>query len=160
MNIEAGVPLSQHFSIHAQARINPWLFGLKEGQARYDDIMDLETAGFLKKKTEVSLSFRYWQWYVFSGLWMRGKVQFSSYDRGGRFLGVERRIGDAVGAGIGVGYTYMLSSNWNIELGVGVWGGMVSEATRENVLTPKTPDAAWRPFFLLDDVALSFVYVF
>lgn len=160
MNVEAGLPFSKHFSVHAQIKVNPWVWGIKEGKAAYEDIVDLETAGFLKKKTQVGLSLRYWPWYVFSGFWVKAKAQFSSYDRGGKFLGQQRCIGDAVGLGLGAGYTYMLSHNWNIEFGAGAWGGMVSESVRENVVTPRGPDPAWRGFFLLDEVVVAFVYVF
>jgi len=160
MNVELGIPLAQHFSVHAQTRINPWVFGIKEGEASYDDIVDLEKAGFLKKKTQVGLSARYWPWYVFSGFWVKGKLQFSSYDRGGKFLGAERKIGDAFGGGLGVGYTFMLSTNWNIEAGAGFWGGMTHESVRENVVTPKAPDAVWKRFIALDEIVVAFVYVF
>ena len=160
MNIEAGLPLSKHFSVHAQARVNPWVFGLKEGDASYDDIVDLDKAGFLIKKTQVGLSVRWWPWYVFSGFWMRLKAQYCSYDVGGKFLGQERRIGDGVGAGIGLGYTLMLSRNWNLDFGIGGWGGMTYESVRENVVTPKAPDPEWKKFIFVDDVIVAFVYVF
>ena len=160
MNIEAGLPVARHFSVHAGARINPWVFGLQQGEASYDDIVDLDKAGFLKKKTQVALSVRWWPWYVLSGWWFRAKVGFLSYDWGGKFLGQERRIGDAFGAGLGLGYTLMLSSNWNMEFGFGGWAGMVSESVRENVVTPKGPDPSWSRFLWIDDIVISFVYVF
>lgn len=160
MNVEAGIPLAKHFSVHAQVRVNPWVWGLKEGEASYDDIVDLEKAGFLKKKTQVGLSVRYWPWYVFSGIWVRAKGQFCSYDRGGKFLGEERRIGDAFGVGLGAGYTLMLSRNWNLDFGAGVWAGMTNESVRVNVVTPKNPEPEWKKFVWLDDIVVAFVYVF
>lgn len=160
MNVEAGIPVAKHFSIHAQVRVNPWVWGLKEGEASYDDIVDLETAGFLKKKTAIGVSARWWPWYVFSGFWVRAKAQYCSYDWGGKFLGQERRIGDAFGAGLGAGYTLMLSRNWNVEFGVGAWMGMTSESVRENVVTPKNPDPEWKRFIWPDDIVVAFVYVF
>ena len=160
MNVEAGLPLSKHFSLHAQARVNPWQFGLKEGDASYEDIVDIDKAGFIKKKTAIGASVRYWPWYVFSGFWVKGKVQFCAYDKGGKFLGQERRIGDAIGGGIGLGYTWMLNANWNIEVGVTGWAGMTSEAIRENIITPKVTDPEWKKFIQLDEVIVAFVYVF
>lgn len=160
MNIEAGLPLARHLSVHAGVRVNPWQFGIKAGDASYAEVMDLEKAGFFLKKTQVGLSLRWWPWHVFSGWWFRAKAQYSSYDRGGKFLGQERYMGDAVGGGLALGYTWMLSSSWNLELGVGGWAGMTRESVRENIVTPTPTPYVWKPFVLPDDLVIAFVYIF
>jgi len=160
MNVEAGLPLSKHFSVHGGVRVNPWLFGeTGDMDEKYGVPIEDGRKIFCNKKTSVGLSIRWWPWYVFSGWWMRLKAQYSSYDRGG-LVHKTRTIGDAVGLSLGLGYTFMLSSNWNMEIGVAGWGGYTSERYKESMMTPIITEPVWKTFILPDEVSISFAYVF
>ena len=160
MNVEAGMPVSKHFSLHGSIRVNPWLFGQTgDMDEKYGVPIDDGRLIFCNKKTSAGLSLRLWPWYVFSGWWFRAKLQYSSYDRGG-LLHKTRTLGDAVGLSLGFGYTFMLSSNWNMEIGVSGWGGYTSERYKESMMTPIITEPVWKPFILPDEVAISFAHVF
>lgn len=160
MNIEAGLPIAKHLSIHAGARVNPWLFGeTGDMDEKYGVPIEDGRRIFCNKKTSVGLSLRWWPWYVFSGWWFRAKAQYSSYDRGGLFHKT-RTLGDAVGLSLGLGYTFFLSHNWNMEIGAAGWGGYTSERYKESMMTPIISEPVWKPFILPDELLLSFVYVF
>lgn len=160
MNIEAGLVAGRHISIHAGARINPWLFGdTADMDEKYGVPIEDGRKIFCNKKTSVGLAMRYWPWHVFSGWWMRAKAQFSSYDRGGVFHQT-RTIGDAFGLALGIGYSWMLTANWNLEVGLSGWGGYTRESYKESMMTPIISDPVWKPFILPDEVVISFAYVF
>lgn len=158
MNLEAGTPLSQHWSIHSEVRINPWKFGAFDSEARYEDILENKKA-FLDGKTAINFSVRWWSWHVYSGWWVRGKLQYMSYDRGG-LVHEERTVGDAFGLGIGGGYSWMLSEHWNVEAGFSVWGGYTSEFQYPTVNDPHRSDTYGKGFFLPDQVLMSVAYIF
>lgn len=160
MNVEVGLPVAKHFSLHAQARVNPWVFGdTGDMDEKYGIPIEDGRRIFCNKKSAVGVAVRYWPWYVFSGWWFRAKAQFSSYDRGG-LIHKTRTIGDAVGLSLGVGYSFMLFANWNFEIGISGWGGMTRESYKESMMTPIISDPVWKPFILPDEVVASFVYVF
>lgn len=160
MNIEAGLVLTRHFSAHLDTRINPWLFGeTGDMDEKYGIPIEDGRKIFCNKKTSVGLALRWWPWHVFSGWWFRAKAQFSSYDRGG-LIHKTRTIGDAVGLALGFGYSFMLSPNWNFEIGLSGWGGMTRESYKESMMTPIISEPVWKPFILPDEVVVSFAYVF
>lgn len=160
MNVEVGLPVAKHFSIHAQARVNPWIFGeTGDMDEKYGIPIEDGRRIFCNKKSAVGVALRYWPWHVFSGWWFRAKAQFSSYDRGG-LIHMTRTIGDAIGFAVGFGYSFMLSPNWNFEIGLSGWGGMTRESYKESMMTPIISDPVWKPFILPDEVVVSFAYVF
>lgn len=159
MNVELGYAFSQHFSGHVGIRINPWSFGVNDPDDRYEDITDMTKKRFQNQQETVSLSVRWWPWHIFSGWWVRGVAQYSHYDRGGIFR-KQRYVGDAFGAGIGVGYTVMLSENWNLDFGVSGWAGSTNEAVHESLVNVSHVEPERRFFILPDEVNICIVYVF
>ena len=159
VNAQAGVSLGRHVSLHAAARYNPWRFSHGEDGARFQNCA--RTA---------ALSMRWWPWNVYSSWWAGARLQMEEYNRGGLF-GVQRtEEGLACGAGIGAGYSRMLTGHLNLDMGLGLWGGrtrytlyrcprcgriLSDERTGESV-----KDA--RRWFLLpsSDVQVSLIYVF
>ena len=111
MNIDAGVAVAQQWSIHAGAELNPWTWAKdnpdKQLQAR-------------------QMSFwggaRFWPWHVYSGWWAGIDGRYSVYNEGGIFRR-ETEEGTAYGGGIYGGYSIMLNAYWNLDIGVGAWGG-------------------------------------
>lgn len=148
-NLEAGVSLHQHFSVHAGAKYNPWSFKTHNlGLALYN------------KQTTAYAGFRYWPWYVLSGWWVGAQAQYTDYAE----TGVWRHAldtGKAIGGGVSFGYTLMLHENLNLEFGAGVWAGRRFEHTL--YCCPdcmKVRESGPGNFVALNDISISFMYVF
>ena len=149
VNLEAGVSLHQHFSVHAGAKYNPWSFKTHNlGLALYN------------KQTTAYAGFRYWPWYVLSGWWVGAQAQYTDYAE----TGVWRHAldtGKAIGGGVSFGYTLMLHENLNLEFGAGVWAGRRFEHTL--YCCPdcmKVRESGPGNFVALNDISISFMYVF
>ena len=149
VNLEAGVSLHQHFSVHAGAKYNPWNFKTHNlGLALYN------------KQTTAYAGFRYWPWYVLSGWWVGAQAQYTDYAE----TGVWRHAldtGKAIGGGVSFGYTLMLHENLNLEFGAGVWAGRRFEHTL--YCCPdcmKVRESGPGNFVALNDISISFMYVF
>ena len=111
INLEASAAVSQKYSIHVGAELNPWTFRAgdpdKQLQMRHNSYWG---------------GLRIWPWHVYSGWWMGADLRYSVYNGGG-ILKRECEEGDAYGAGLWGGYSIMLSEMWNLDLGMGFWGG-------------------------------------
>ena len=149
VNLEAGVSLHQHFSVHAGAKYNPWNFKTHNlGLALYN------------KQTTAYAGFRYWPWYVLSGWWVGAQAQYTDYAE----TGVWRHAldtGKAIGGGVSFGYTLMLHENLNLEFGAGVWAGRRFEHTL--YCCPdcmKVRESGPGNFVALNDISISLMYVF
>lgn len=149
VNLETGVSLHQHFSVHAGAKYNPWNFKTHNlGLALYN------------KQTTAYAGFRYWPWYVLSGWWIGAQAQYTDYAE----TGVWRHAldtGKAMGGGVSFGYTLMLHENLNLEFGAGVWAGRRFEHTL--YCCPdcmKVRENGPGNFVALNDISISLMYVF
>lgn len=149
VNLEAGVSLHQHFSVHAGAKYNLWNFKTHNlGLALYN------------KQTTAYAGFRYWPWYVLSGWWVGAQAQYTDYAE----TGVWRHAldtGKAIGGGVSFGYTLMLHENLNLEFGAGVWAGRRFEHTL--YCCPdcmKVRESGPGNFVALNDISISLMYVF
>lgn len=110
VNGQASLALSQKFSIEAGARFNDW------------KSISVANRDFKNNKQAYYTGFRFWPWHVYSGWWFQTKAQYMEYSSGG-ILSQHLQEGDAYGGGLSFGYTYMLTSTFNIEFGAGLWGG-------------------------------------
>lgn len=111
-NLQAGVSLSRHLSLHAGARYNNWNFGSVE-----------KGNPFQNRARSASLGLRWWPWNVSSSWWFGAKAQVEEYNRGGLFRKMKTEEGLAVGLGVGAGYSWLISDHWNLDLGLGFWTG-------------------------------------
>ena len=68
--------------------------------------------------------------------------------------------GDRAGAGLYAGYTHMLSPHWNIEFGLGMWGGISWYRKYSCPSCGLTVDNGREWFARPDDLLVSLVYVF
>lgn len=158
-NVEASVAVSQHFSVHAGARINNWTYRKGDPMARLDDPTGEEEKQFENRKQAYNVGLRYWPWHIYSGWWGYVRAQYMEYNRGG-LIRQTAEEGDAVGLGIGAGYTYMLTKNWNIEFGAGTWTGESWYTTYRCTNCGQKMEEGKKFFILPDDVFVSFIYVF
>lgn len=148
-NIEMGVGVSQHFSIQASARYNPWEFTAKKSQIPVRN-----------NQLTVSAGGRYWPWYVFSGWWIGFKAQYSDYTKTGIWRPALEE-GVKLGGGLSFGYTWMVHKKFNIEFGAGMWGGY---QTKYNLyccsLMDSLRETGPRGFVDVDSFSVSLMYVF
>ena len=111
-NIQAGISFSRHFTLHAGARYNNWDFGsVEKGNA------------FQNRARTAMLGLRYWPWNVYSSWWCGVRAQVEEYNRGGMFGKMKTEEGTAAGLGVAFGYSRMITDHWNIDFGLGIWGG-------------------------------------
>lgn len=111
-NIQAGISFSRHFTLHAGGRYNNWDFGSVE-----------RGNPFQNRARTASLGVRYWPWNVYSSWWCGMRAQVEEYNRGGMLKKMETEEGIAAGIGLAFGYSRMITDHWNIDFGLGMWGG-------------------------------------
>lgn len=136
INAEGALSIQRHVSLHAGAAVNPW------------ELTSPTSIRIRNRQYGGYLGVRYWPWHVYSEWWVGAKLQYKNFDQIG-LTSANATKGNAFGPGISGGYTLMLSQNVNLELGLGIWGGG---------LLPKGEDM--RAFVMLDNILVSFVYIF
>lgn len=103
---------------------------------------------------------RWWPWYVFSGWWISGKAQYSKFSDTGLWR-YALNEGTAVGLVLSAGYTLMVSKRVNLEFGIGGWGGRNLKHTLYHCpLCMEIRESGPRNFISIDDVSVSFMYMF
>lgn len=158
LNAQAGLSVSRHITLHAGVRYNNWNFGSADkGNA------------FQNRARTAQLGVRYWPWNVYSSWWFAARLQCEEYNRGGLFGHNKTEEGLATGAGIGAGYSRMLSDHWNLDLGLGLWWGKTRytqyrcpRCGRTLIFDDGTPVRNARKWFILpsDDVRVGLTYIF
>ena len=148
LNIEASYSLSQHWSLTACARYNPFTF--RKGEADRQ---------FQYRQQSYAFGARFWPWHTFSGWWLASKLRYQEYNHGGIFSR-DAEEGDRGGIGLSAGYTYMISRNLNVEFGLGAWSGMSWYRRYSCPVCGLTVEKGRKWFLLPDDVMISLAYVF
>ena len=144
---EASVSVSRHVTVNASARLNPWTFSEGEDGQRQ------------RRHQTYAAGMRWWPWNVYSGWWMGAKAQWQEYNRGG-FRSPETEEGDAWGAGLSAGYTWMLHEHVNLEAGLGAWGGYRTYTVYACPQCGRRVDEGSKWFMLPNEAILSLVFVF
>lgn len=150
-NLQAGYSFSRHVSMHAGIRYNNWNFGsMEEGNA------------FQNRARTASVGTRYWPWNVYSSWWFGAKGQVEEYNRGGLFKKQLTEEGLAAGIGLSAGYSRMLSNHWNLDFGIGAWGGWTRYALYQCPRCGRTVESKGSKWFIRpsNDIQISLTYVF
>lgn len=147
MNVEGAVAAGRHWSLTAVAKYNPFLHRKRDGEA-LSARQQLYGAGV-----------RYWPWHVYAGWWAGARMQYQEYNRGG-IQSAQTDEGDRYGLGLSGGYSYMLTPHWNLDFGLGVWGGYDKFTTYSCPVCGATTAQGSRLFLLPSDLLVSLVYVF
>lgn len=147
-NAEMSMAVSRKWSLTAGMRYNPFTFnsGSQENQ-------------FQMRQQSYSLGVRLWPWHTASGWWMACKMRYQEYNMGGLFSDMTEE-GDRYGAGLYAGYTHMLSPHFNLEVGLGVWGGFADYRRYSCPLCGFLEKMGHSFFLLPDDLMISVAYVF
>lgn len=111
LEAEASVAVSQRFSLHVGAELNPWTWNSQNEDRQLQNRENSYWGGV-----------RFWPWHVYSGWWAGIDGRYSIYNRGGIFKR-QTEEAEAYGGGLYGGYSIMLSDMWNLDLGLGAWGG-------------------------------------
>ena len=162
IGIEGSAAVAQHWSIHAGAKVNPWTF------AKHDTWNGLFSEPDPDQKQDRKQSYaigaRWWPWNVYSGWWVGCKAQYQEYNRGGFGFpiasGLKTEEGDAFGAALSGGYSLMLKEHFNLDFGLGVWGGWTKYRQFEYPENGKLIAEGNKWFFLPNEVIISLVYIF
>ncbi len=147
INVTTGVNLSQYVTLEVGGVYNPFSIST-EG----NELKNKQMTGFAAVK--------FWPWYVYSGWWFGVKVQYKDYSKTSIFKNTIED-GKAVGAGLSLGYSFMLSRNFNLDFGVGIWGGrkfdysLYSKSWGSPLL-----ESGSKFFFDADKISVALVYLF
>lgn len=148
MNLEVSMPVARHWTINASARYSPFEFNLGEGRENARNKQQTYSAGA-----------RWWPWNVYSGWWVSGKMQYQEYNSGG-FISDVTYEGDRLGVGVSGGYSYMIGKHFNVDFGLGLWGGWDKFAKYSCPVCGLTDDSGSKFFVLPTDVIIALSYVF
>lgn len=141
-NLELNASLGNHVSLFAGGKYNPFDFNTKA----YKEIYSKQTTGYFGVK--------WWPWYVNSGWWIGLKGQYSDFSTTG-VLSSYLKEGVGVGGGLSGGYSFMLGKHFNLDLGLGIWGGKYLEYVDYSDM-----DGEKDIFVKLDNIIVSFIYFF
>ncbi len=146
MNIEASYGVARRWTLTAGLKYNPFTWG--EGSREMTD-----------RQRTVEAGARFWPWHIYSGWWMSGKLKYQEYNRGGLFSPAATE-GDRYGGSLSAGYTYMLNSHLNLDIGLGLWSGLDKYVVYECVRCGRTVDGGKKFFVLPSDILLTISYIF
>lgn len=150
LNMEASYGFARHWSANVGMKYNPFTFpGWKE---EISDQMQL-------RQRSVALGARFWPWHINSGWWLAGKAQYQEFNHGG-IDRPETSEGDRVGGGLSGGYTYMISSHFNFEVGAGFWAGREYYTSYACPKCGEILGSGEKTFVLPNDLTLALIYVF
>lgn len=147
INGEIGLGISQHFSLYAQAKFNPFIY--KEGS----------DAQFHNKQLSLSAGCRYWFWHTWAGWFLMGQAGYSKYNTGG-ILSDESLVGDAYGVTLGGGYALMLTKRLNIDFGLGIMGGITDYTRYSCPKCGKLEERDKRLFVAPNNILIQLSYMF
>jgi len=147
LNVEASYAPLRHMSVNISARYNPFSFHSPKGTQ------------FQERQQSYAAGLRWWPWHIMSGWWLAGKLQYQEYNVGG-LRTARTEEGDRVGLGLTAGYTYMLHKHFNLEFGIGGWGGYKWYTVYSCPKCGMTEETGSKAFILPNDLLVSIVYVF
>ena len=148
MNLDVSYAFSRHWSAVAGVRYNPFTF--MEGDPQRQ---------FQYRQQSYSAGVRMWPWHTWSGWWFASKLRYQEYNVGG-IISPQTQEGDRVGIGLYSGYTHMISRHFNVEFGLGFWGGWDMYTRYICPMCGIRIDEGGKGFLLPDDWMVSLVYVF
>ena len=148
LNAEVSVAVGRHFTIAAGAAYNPWQWGSRE------------SGTVQNKQRTLNLGVRWWPWSAYSGWWFSTRGQVREYSANPFSRGGLTQEGDALGAGISLGYALMLSHHFNLDFGAGLWAGS-EYSTRYSCPSCGDIISQGRSAFLrADNIHASIAYIF
>lgn len=146
-NIDIQYAVSRKITADAGVRYNAWSFN----HATEKEVKNRQQTYYAGA--------RWWPWYTYSGLWLGSSVQFQEYDRGG-LLRKDSESGNALGLTISGGYSIQISQWFNIDVGVGFWGGKTKYTVYECPYCGKVVEEGEKAFVLPNEARLALQFIF
>ncbi len=146
-NVDASFGVAKNWSLETGIRYNPFSY---ESARR---------GVFYNRQRSLSLGARYWLWHLNSGWWLGSKLRYQEYSSGG-WRSDSAEEGDRYGIGMYAGYSYMIFPHFNLDFGLGLWGGGSAYRRFSCPVCGITEAEGRRAFILPDDLLISLVYVF
>lgn len=156
-NVGLQYAIAQHWSLEVTAGINAWSWntsGVREDRMYRERKM---------RRQYYTLGARWWPWNVYSGWWLAGKLQFQEYDYSSMKILPwlnENESGSAWGAGLAAGYSLQLHRHWNMDFGLGFWGGYKMYTAYSCPWCGRTVDKGAKAFIMPDQAIISVMYIF
>lgn len=147
LNLDLSYGVAKNWSVGAGVRYNP--FSFESGKRGV----------FYNRQQSYFLGARYWLWHINTGWWFGSKLRFQEYSSGGIFSD-EAEEGDRYGVGMYAGYSYMIFPHFNLEFGLGIWGGGGNYRSYSCPVCGITEGEGNKMFVLPDDLMIALVYVF
>ena len=136
LNMEASVGFSRHWSADADVRYNP-----------YDEV---------QRQRSFGLGARWWPWYVYSGVWLSGKARYQEFS----VASDETAEGDRYGGSLTAGYSRMLGRHFNLDLGLGLWGGYETYSVYACETCGRIRERGAKYFLRPDELIVALTFVF
>lgn len=146
MNTNVGVGISRHWSGHLWGSYNPWNWH-KGDNLHYN------------KKLHLKGGARWWSWYLFSGWYVGGAIDYEIYNRKLFHKDVLQQ-GSSIGGCIEFGYALMLEEHLNIEFGWGIRCGVTDFRKYRNIPCGELLDRGKKGYILPDTITISLTYIF
>lgn len=147
-NIWADVSVGRHFAVGLGAKFNPWEFDIHK------------TNPLMARQTFAYVNVKYYPWYVFDG-WhfdlLAGWQDFKDSD-----LAKTQNIiskGNRVGAGLTVGYTYIICKCMNLELNAGFWAGRENSESFYTMSDSQAFKTDTKGFFRASNITIGLSWV-
>ena len=140
-NLEFNASLGNKVTVFAGGKYNPFQF-MTKGQV---EVFNNKICGYAGVK--------WWPWLVNTGWWIGIKGQYCDFSTSG-ILTRNLKEGIAVGGGLSGGYSFMLNRHFNLDLGIGAWGGTYLE------YTDYSREAKPGMFVEVDNIQVSLTYIF
>jgi len=150
-NIEVQRVLGRNITSDMILKANLWNF--KDGEMR-DNRQDFQ------------IGLRYWPWYTYSGIYVKGFAQVEEYATGGlnKFFTLGRgegpEKGSAYGVGAGFGYSLMLAKHFNLDFGLTGWAGYRDYFKFNDAKFSKPVEHNHKMFAAPADFNISLMWVF
>ena len=147
VGIGCSAALCSHVTFNAGARVNPWIFK-QDTPYRFQAKHQTYYAGA-----------RYWYRKVYSGWWTGAFMQFQEYNCGG-FFSSETEEGNAYGLALAGGYSLVLCRHLNLDLGIGMWGGVTEFSEYSCPRCGRVISSGIKPFLRPNELIVSLVWIF
>lgn len=146
LNLEASYGIARQWTLNAGVKYNPFTYE-KSG------------TGFADRQRSLDAGARFWPWHIYSGWWLSGKLKWQEYSKGG-FSSRQFTEGDRLGGALAAGYTFMLNTHLNLDIGCGLWGGFDKYTAYECQKCGRVLDGGEKLFVLPNDILLTISYIF
>lgn len=147
-NGEVNYAVSQHWSVGMSGKFNPFSYSMSGGDRQ-----------FQMRQRSLSAVARWWPWHIYSGWWVSGRLQWQEYNMGG-FVSAQTEEGQRYGGGVTAGYSHMISEHFNVEMGLGVWGGFKQYTVYACPTCGRKLEEGQKGFIMPSDFIVAISYVF